>query len=282
VPDPVSLWKLRSDALVRARKAVRRGDPEGLHDLRVALRRLSATAGALGRRELSKNAKSLVRSLSKQRQLEVDRALLAKVGRLGFLSPDAATALAARWEKLATRGERRLAKAAGEPVETMVRRLDRLSRRAAEDGGPAARLERARVRAERALEQPLDGRDDHALHRYRIAVKKARYLAEDLGALGITPWKSRAEREKALQEALGRWNDLRMFCRRLVESRRDAEERGAVTLSRELGRLLATLKPTIDDVRRAAVEASRRVEAPIREPKGDGRPSKPARRSATH
>jgi hypothetical protein len=126
------------------------------------------------------------------------------------------------------------------------------------------------VRAERALEQPLDGRDDHALHRYRIAVKKARYLAEDLGALGITPWKSRAEREKALQEALGRWNDLRMFCRRLVESRRDAEERGAVTLSRELGRLLATLKPTIDDVRRAAVEASRRVEAPIREPKGDG------------
>ena len=280
MPDPVSLWKLRSDALVRARKAVRRGDPEALHDLRVALRRLSATAGALGRREISDDAKSLVRSLSEQRQLEVDRALLTKIGRLGFLSPDAATALAARWEKLATRGERRLAKAAGKPVETLVRRLDRLARRDGDAETPTARLEQARLRAERALEQPLDGRDDHAMHRYRIAVKKARYLAEDLGALGVSPWKGRAEREKDLQEALGRWNDLRMFCRRLVESRRDAEARGAVTLSRELGRLLATLEPTIAEVRRAAVDASRKVETASRGP-ATAKP-RARQRSATH
>jgi CHAD domain-containing protein len=281
VPEPASLWKLRSEALVRARKAVRRGDREALHDLRVALRRLSATASALGRREISKNAKTLVRSLSAQRQLEVDRELLTKIGRLGFLSPDAATALAARWEKLATRGERRLARAAGRPVETLVRRLDRLAKRNGEDELPTARLERARLRAEKALEQPLDGRDDHALHRYRIAVKKARYLAEDLGALGVTPWKSRAEREKDLQEALGRWNDLRMFCRRLVESRREAEERGAVTLSRELGRLLATLEPTIADVRRGAVEASRKLETGGR-PKVESRKPRPRQRSASH
>jgi len=261
VPDPVSLWKLRGDELVRARKSVRRGDREGLHDLRVALRRLSATAGALGRRRLSKEAKTLVRSLSAQRQLEVDRALLERVGRLGFLSPDAATALAARWEKLAVRGERRLTRAAGNPVETLVRRVDRLARHGKRDESPAARLERARQRAERAIGHSLDGRDDRTLHRYRIAIKKARYLAEDLGALGIRPWKSRAERERALQEALGRWNDLRHFVRRLGESRLEAEERGAVTLSRELGRLLATLKPTIAETRRAAVAASRALEA---------------------
>ena len=171
------------------------------------------------------------------------------------------TALAARWEKLAARGERRIGRAAGEPVETLVRRLERLSHRSGDDDGPAAALERARLRAERALGQPLDARDDQALHRYRIAVKKARYLAEDLGALGIRPWKTRAEREKAVQDALGRWNDLRMFCRRLGESRQDAEERGAVTLSRELGRLLATLRPTIAEVRRAAVQASKETTA---------------------
>ena len=259
--ESVSLWKLRADSLVRARKAVRRGDEEGLHDLRVSLRRLSATAGALGRRGLSKEAKSLVRSLSEQRQLQVDRALLARIGRLGFLSPDAVTALAARWEKLAVRGERRIGRAAGEPVETLVRRLERLSHRADRDDEPAAALERARLRAERALGQPLDARDDRALHRYRIAVKKARYLAEDLGALGIRPWKTRAEREKTVQEALGRWNDLRMFCRRLSDGRKEAEERGAVSLARELGRLLATLQPTIAEVRRAAVQASKDTSA---------------------
>jgi CHAD domain-containing protein len=289
VPESISLWKLRADALVRARKAVRRGDREGLHDLRVALRRLSATAGALGRRHLSKEAKTLVRSLSAHRQLEVDRALLERVGRLGFLSPDAATALAARWEKLATRGERRLARAAGDPVETLVRRLDRLARHADEDDpGPAARLERARQRAEIALGRSLDGRDDRTLHRYRIAVKKARYLAEDLGALGIRPWKTRAEREKALQEALGRWNDLRMFARRLTESRREAEERGAVTLSREIGRLLATLEPTVADARRGAVEASRALEPRAaaedrgRAPRSVDRKPGPRARSLTH
>jgi CHAD domain-containing protein len=56
VPDPISLWRLRGEELVRARKAVRRGDREGLHDLRVALRRLATTAGALGRRNLSREA----------------------------------------------------------------------------------------------------------------------------------------------------------------------------------------------------------------------------------
>jgi CHAD domain-containing protein len=261
VPDSISLWKLRGDELVRARKSVRRGDREGLHDLRVALRRLSTTAGALGRRHISKEAKSLVRSLSRQRQLEVDRSLLERVGRLGFLSPDAATALAARWEKLASRGERRLSRAAGEPVETLVRRVDRLAKNSKRADSPAARLELARQNAERAIGHSLDGRDDRMLHRYRIAIKKARYLAEDLGALGIRPWKSRAERERALQEALGRWNDLRQFSRRLAESREEAEERGAVTLSRELARLLATLEPTIADARRSAVEASRALEA---------------------
>lgn len=266
--DPDSLWKSKAHSLERARKALKRGDPEGLHDLRVALRRVSAIAGALGRKDVSDEARDIVRSLSKQRQLEVDRQLLARIGRLGFLSPDAVTALAARWEKLAARGSRRVARAAdGRPIHSLRRRVIRLERK--DSAISVARLERARRRAQEALAQPLEGKDDRTLHRYRVAIKKARYLAEDLATLGVREWVTHAQREKALQEALGRWNDLRLFRRRLAESRDDAEERGAVVLAAQLERLITALEPTVATVRRAAVEASKAKAA------GDAKAMKP-------
>jgi CHAD domain-containing protein len=268
VREADSLWKSKAHSLERARKALKRGDPEGLHDLRVALRRVSAIAGALGRKDVSDEARDIVRSLSKQRQLEVDRQLLARIGRLGFLSPDAVTALAARWEKLAARGSRRVARAAdGRPIHSLRRRVIRLERK--DSAISVARLERARRRAQEALAQPLEGKDDRTLHRYRVAVKKARYLAEDLATLGVREWVTHAQREKALQEALGRWNDLRLFRRRLAESRDDAEERGAVVLAAQLERLITALEPTVATVRRAAVEASKAKAA------GDAKAMKP-------
>lgn len=258
MPESASLWKLRASALERARKSLKRGDPEGLHDFRVALRRLSATASALGKKELARRSRAMARTLAPQRQLEVDRQLLARVGRLGFLSPDAVTALAARWEKLAARGDRGIARAAdGRSIHRLVRSVGRLERR--KKGTAPDRIARARRRAEEGLAHSLEGGDDRALHRYRLAIKRARYLAEDLAAFGLREWKTRAEREKALQESFGRWNDLRMFCRRLADSRREAEERGSVSLASELERLLAALEPTIAGVRAAAVEASRRT-----------------------
>ncbi len=246
---------MREHSLASACKAARRGESEGLHDLRVALRRVATTAGALGRRGVSRRAKRIVRSLSGQRQLEVDRQLLARVGQLGVLSPDAAAALATRWDKLAARGERKVAKAAeGRRMEALLRRLEGLSRKKTRRG--IARLEKARRRAVSVLARPLDGRDDRTLHRYRIAVKKARCLAEDLAALGLKQFAPNAERAKTLQDFLGRWNDLRLFCRRLRAGRDEAEERGAVTLAAELEHLLAALEPPLAAVRRAAVEAS--------------------------
>ncbi len=254
--NPGELWKLRARSVERARKAARRGDPEGLHDLRVALRRVSATASALGAKGVSRGARAIVQSLSGDRQIQVDRQLLARIGKLGYLSPDATTALAARWEKIAERGSRRIARAAGgKSVRALLRELERLGRRQRDD--LVERLERARGKAEATLAQSLEGRDDAELHRYRVAVKRARYLAEDLAALGVRRFTTQIEREKALQEALGRWNDLRMFCRRLSESRNEAEERGAIMLAAELERLLTGLEPTITSIRRAAVEASR-------------------------
>ncbi|HEY6066977.1 MAG TPA: hypothetical protein VIY96_12540, partial [Thermoanaerobaculia bacterium] len=98
VPHP--LWELRRSRFVRARKRLRAGEPEGLHDVRVALRRISATASALGRRKLERRAKKIVRSLSSDRQLEVDLLFLARIATLGLLSPDGVTALEARWKSL--------------------------------------------------------------------------------------------------------------------------------------------------------------------------------------
>jgi CHAD domain-containing protein len=256
VRDSGDLWRLRAEALDRARKSARRGEAEGLHDVRVALRRLAATAGALGARSVASEARGVVRSLSDTRQLQVDRELLARVGKLGYLSPDATAALAARWEKLAERGNRRIARAAeGRTLRSLLKHLGKLSRRSR--GDAVERLERARRKAESTLGEPLEGKDDDALHRHRIAVKKARYLAEDLSALGVRRFATQIEREKALQETLGRWNDLRLFARRLAASRDEAEERGSVTLAAELEGLLAALEPTIAEVRRSAIEISR-------------------------
>ena len=258
MPESASLWKLRAASLERARKSLKRGDPEGLHDLRVALRRLSATASALGKKRLARKSRAMARALSPQRQVEVDRQLLARVGRLGLLSPDAVTALAARWEKLAARGVRGIARAAdGRAIHGLVRRAGRLDRR--KRAAAPERVAIARRRAEADLADPLEGGNDHALHRYRRAIKRARYLAEDLAALGLREFKTPAERERTVQESFGRWNDLRMFCRRLDDSRKDAEERGSVSLASELARLLAALEPTVAAVRAAAVEASRRT-----------------------
>src|SRR5262245_4150986 len=257
---------MRERSLDSARKSARRGDPEGLHDLRVALRRVSTTARALGRRKIARRANKLVRSLSAQRQLQVDRQLLARLGKLGFLSPDAVTALAARWEKLSMRGQRRVLRAAdGRVVRRLLRRLERFSRR--DDDGAMARLERARRKAEEKLAQPIEGKDDYGLHRHRIAVKKARYLAEDLAALGLRRWTNQVEREKEVQEALGRWNDLRLFRQRLAESRDEAEERGAVTLAAEIEQVLALLEPAVTGIRSAAVDVSRNTSGVVPMPR---------------
>ena len=247
---------MRERAVDTARKAARRGEPEGLHDLRVALRRTGATAAALGAKSVSRGAKAIVRSLSAERQIQVDRELLARVGKLGYLSPDATTALAARWEKLAERGGRRIARAAdGRALRGLLKNLEKLSRRRREDA--VERLERARRKAEETLGQTLEGKDDDSLHQHRVAVKKARYLAEDLAALGVRRFTNQIQREKALQEALGRWNDLRLFSHRLAESRDEAEERGSITLAAEIEHLLAAMEPTIAAVRRSAIEISK-------------------------
>src|SRR5262249_31463208 len=147
------------------------------------------------------------RSLSPLRQLEVDRGLLSKVREIGRIPENVASGLDAQWDAEYAEGLNRATRAArGGRMRRFEKRLKRLVRPARKD--PAARLERERQRLEQRLAPPPEDASDRRLHRYRVVVKKARYLAEDLAACGVAALENRITREKELQDALGRWNDI--------------------------------------------------------------------------
>ncbi len=250
------LWRKRARSLKKARKAFREGDPEGLHDLRVALRRTAATAEALGKKKIVRGSRQIVRAFSDLRQLEVDRGLLARVRELGWLAEDGASGLDARWSALFADDAKKAARVADGKE---MRRLERNLRRRARDSGKAraAQLEKERARAERSLQPPPKGASDQQIHRYRLAVKRARYLAEDLSLAGAPGWEGAIDRERELQEELGRWNDVRLFRRRLIKARAQSEERGAVSLALELDRAILALDGVVVTARKRALEKAR-------------------------
>src|SRR6185295_2705755 len=104
MPASHPLWRIRLRSLEKAKRALRAGDPEGLHDLRVALRRIGATAQATAEKKARRRSRTLVRALSPLRQLEVDRRLLARARELELFGEDSAAALHERWERLHAEG----------------------------------------------------------------------------------------------------------------------------------------------------------------------------------
>ncbi|HSS44272.1 MAG TPA: CHAD domain-containing protein [Thermoanaerobaculia bacterium] len=256
---PGELWRTKRRSLTAARKALRAGDPEGLHDLRVALRRITATATALGHGKLARRSRGLVRSLSELRRLEVERQLLSRVRELSLFSSEAAAGLEARWDTLLREGNKEALRAAdGRKIGKLLRRLSLLSRREVPDVLP--KLREGRRRAERSFVFLGQEPSDRDLHRYRLAVKRARYLAEDLVRAGEDGLEEAIAHQKEIQDTLGRWNDTRLFRQRLLEERSGAESRGAVTLALELDRIIRMLERTVASARREALEAVRRGE----------------------
>ena len=251
------LWSLRARSLAKARKAFLRGEAEGLHDLRVALRRTEATAAALGKTKTEKRAGKLVRKLSALRQLEVDRDLLARIRAIGRIPETVAASLDADWSAEYAEGMQRAARAA---ESRRMRRLEKKVRRLSRDGpeGAVECLERESERLEERLALPPEDASDRRMHRFRIAVKRARYLAEDLAASGVAGLENRIGREKELQDALGRWNDVRLFRRRLQGIQADSEQRGAVVLAGDLDSVIAALEGTLSSARREAFAAANR------------------------
>jgi len=255
VPPRSPLWKKKARLLEKAEKQFREKSPEGIHDLRVALRRVSATASALGRDKLAKQSRKLVRSLSELRQIEVDRKLLARVRDMGWLPEEVAAGVDARWDALLRDGEKAAARRVpDDQLEALRRTLSRISREKQEN--LLVRLEKAKRRADEGLGPLTEGANDRSLHRYRLAVKEARYIAEDLALAGRTGLEAEIERKKRIQDALGRWNDLRLFRRDLLSTRDEAEKRGAVTFVLELDRLVAALEPAVLTARKEALRVA--------------------------
>ncbi len=245
VPDRETIWKSQRKALRRAERKFRRGDPEGLHDFRVALRRLAVVAEAGERRKVARGATKLVRRFSPLRQLEVDRELVAELVRAGEVAPSDAQAaddlLAERWRRGREEALERLGSVS---AKKMFERLGRDRR----NGPVVSRLAREKdvIHVPRLL-------DDEGLHRLRIAVKRRRYALmarRDLGAAGldgeIVKWQK-------LQEALGRANDWRSLLRdlvRLLESRSDARAEES-----PLDRIFDSASDRAEGARRTAREA---------------------------
>jgi CHAD domain-containing protein len=251
------LWKKKARSLAKASRELRKKSPEGIHDLRVALRRVVATASVLGPRKVAKKSKKLADSLSDLRQIQVDRELLSRVRELGWLPEEVAFGVDARWDASLREGEKLAARRVPESeIDRLGRKLSRLSKKKPDI---LPRLEKARRRAEENVSAPPEGkgaRSDRSLHRYRLAVKKARYLTEDLALAGRAGLEAEIEEKKRVQDALGRWNDLRLFRKNLRSARREAERRGTVTYVSELDRLISALEPAVGEARENAVRVA--------------------------
>jgi len=236
----------------------------------VALRRVSATASALGRDKIARKSRKLVRSLSDLRQIEVDRRILARIRDLGWLPEQVAAGVDARWDAQLRDGEKAARRVPDDELGNLRRKLARMSREKQEN--LLARLEKAHRKAEEGLGGLSADSNDASLHRYRLAVKEARYLTEDLALAGRPGLEKDIERKKRIQDALGRWNDLRLFRRALLSTRDEAERRGAVTFVLELDRLVAALESAVLSARKEALR--------VAGGRGGARPTRPPRESA--
>jgi CHAD domain-containing protein len=242
----LSLLREQIDALREAEPGTRLGrDPEELHKMRTAVRRLRALLGAVRdmfdprwvshlRRELD----WLGEILGARRDLDVLHA---------HLSAEVASLRTGRRaaRHLLERLDRRRARA-GDQVRDAIEgpryaRLIQRLRAGAEHPpvvDPDVSLPEVAARAFKKLRKAVDELPEHPadaeLHRVRIRVKRARYAAELAEPMSGRPAKRFIKRAKELQDALGEHQDAAVAEQR-VRSLLRAERRPlAVALSNRL------------------------------------------------
>lgn len=172
-------------------------DPEGVHQVRVAGRRLRVYLELLGFRVLQDDLRRLVRGVGRVRDLEV--ALTAPPLPEGLSLPPG---LRAHLEGELVQARALLPALLASPwTEALLRALAALP--PLEKGKARARLARFEAQTERRLKALGANPSLEGLHAYRRALRRLRYAKEFLGL----PTK----RERALQEVLGHLNDLGVF-----------------------------------------------------------------------
>jgi CHAD domain-containing protein len=242
----------RLRALEKNLPAALKGNPDAVHQARVASRRLREALplishGPRGRR-LERQMRKITRALGPVRDLDVALQMLDEIERAGEASRPAVMRL-----RQAVSRERQLLQAGlsdrierARPEKLRKRALAAARRvgtaAAARPGG--TQLERARERAARRAARLRRAIDNAAalylperLHEVRIAVKKLRYSMELVRELTGSRATARIQVLKRSQELLGRIRDLEVLIAR-TRAVQGAANAPSLKLSAELDRLV--------------------------------------------
>ena len=213
-PGPVLRYAAEQrDAIAEHDPAVRAGDPEAVHKMRVATRRLRSTlktfkgsfdpdrAGVL-KIEL----KWLAGALGEVRDAQV---LGAKLGQAADEFPAAATELRARLAGDEERGRATLGEAlASDRYLSLLDELDTLvDEPDPEEADPVKRARKVLRRADSLLDEATADGVDAELHEARKKYKQARYAAEVFAPAAGKPGKRLIKRLTELQDVLGAHQD---------------------------------------------------------------------------
>jgi len=238
-PAPAAVARIALARLDEARAACARlddrGDPEALHDFRVAVRRLRTLVRAFSDeldnaipKKLERRVRDLARLTTAGRDAEVQLAWLHEVG--GRRGPGIAwfrTRLEDRRDRAydeirrsvphTFRGlERRLRRRFNGALAEPARRVSPFAPALARE----LRAESSALRQEFAIARSASDAD--AVHGARVAVKRMRYLLEPVGEGGDASARSLVERLKRLQTALGELHDLQILLREFGEAAAEA------------------------------------------------------------
>ena len=267
--------RAQADALERASEAARRGDPEGVHDVRVAARRARSALAAHrrllphGRRDearaLERDLREHGAGLSARRDAQAARDLVAawadalawpadrtrrvlgalserQAGTAGCRAPDPEALLAERTAAALAGRARATAAAAGGGRADLRRGVDRSWRRVSARWRVAAQLAGGDER-------------DQALHEVRKAAKRLRYAAEV--AAPVDPQvRAVADAARAVQRLLGDRQDAVVVARLLADPGEPEATEAALAHARRLagtsvGRADAAVPAAVHDLRDA-------------------------------
>ncbi|HTM27543.1 MAG TPA: CHAD domain-containing protein [Vicinamibacterales bacterium] len=278
----VRLLERRARALRRHLSAAVAGKDTGVHQARVASRRLREAVPVITEglqhtksQKAQRKLRRVTQALGAVRELDVTLHLIDDLADRAGVPPAALAEV--RAHVMEAREERRkvmLARLSRVDTDKLSRRLNTV-RDALQHPTPghnwrptlALRVVRRARRLDKAIEAAGQIYAPEALHLVRISAKKLRYALEIADESGAAPCSETVRTIKRVQETLGRLHDLQVLQHHaaavgaLPRSRRDAPDAGLAVLSRLIedqcrhlhGRYVAAL-PTLRD----AVEKARR------------------------
>jgi len=211
-------------------------DPDVIHDLRVASRRLQQTLRVITPEVKPAKSKKMIRMLRRVRQaLGPCRNLDVNLGLIKEKRQHAAAGVIQRaWEmvegdldeKRQALLERARHTIADHDIFAFIDRAKALLKAADQDdelfeANSIVKLEEAVSASmttwEEAFASAYEQRDASALHSFRLASKKLRYRAELLVDLGQSNTKPMVDELKKLQQALGDWHDRWVLMQQVAE-----------------------------------------------------------------